>query len=138
MRREGSPMRVLVVDDELLIRYGLSRFLKKRVVVKAVATAEEALDEIGSQHYDLCFLDVILPRMTGLEAMKIINDLSPNTKVAMMTGNRLDETIKRQIEDIVFAFIEKPFDLSGILEIVNRAAAFLIEQEPSEEMSGLN
>lgn len=79
------------------------------------------------QHYDLCFLDVILPGTTGLDAMKAMNKLSPNTKVALMTGRFLSETIKMHIEDVAFAFIEKPFDLSNIREIVNRAASALIE-----------
>lgn len=78
--------------------------------------------------YDLCFLDVILPGMTGLEAMKIINERSPHTKVAIMSGSSLDEAIKGQIEELAFAFIEKPFGLSHIREVAERAAAALIVQ----------
>ncbi len=91
MIKEGTILRVLIVDDEPLILHILSRFLNPSVEVKTVATAEEALGEIGAQHYDLCFLDIILPGMTGLDAMKIINELSPNTKVAIMTGTLLDD-----------------------------------------------
>ncbi|MBW2470454.1 MAG: response regulator [Deltaproteobacteria bacterium] len=58
--------------------------LDKIGLVKTVSSAEEALDAIKEQHYDLCFLDVILPGMTGLDAMKIINELSPNTEVAII------------------------------------------------------
>ena len=121
-------MRVLVVDDEPLILYSLSRFLKKKTEVRAVASAEEAIDEIVAQHYDLCFLDITLPGMTGLDALKIIKELSPITKVTIMTGNFLDETMTRQIEETAYAFIEKPFELLHIQEVVNRVATTLIEQ----------
>ncbi|MDH3867137.1 MAG: hypothetical protein OES39_08600 [Desulfobulbaceae bacterium] len=47
MRKDCTTLRVLIVDDEPLILWGLSRFLENRAVVKTVATAEEAFDEIG-------------------------------------------------------------------------------------------
>ena len=130
MRKNGVILRVLVVDDEPLILWGISKFLEKSAVVKAVASAEEALDEIEAQHYDLCFLDVILPGMTGLDAMKRINERSPNTKVVIMSGSSLDDAMKGQIEDLAYAFIEKPFGLSHIREVTERVAADLIKQEP--------
>ena len=123
MRRDDTTLRVLVVDDEPLILYGISRFLYGRAVVKTVASAEEAIDEIVAQQYDLCFLDINLPGMTGLDAMKIINELSPTTKVALMTGSHLDEAIKRKIKDTAYAFIKKPFELIHIKEVVDRVAA---------------
>ena len=87
MRKDETALRVLFVDDEPLILHIISRFLNRSVMAKTVTSAEEALDEIVAQHYDLCFLDIILPGMTGLDAMKIINELSPTTKVALMTGS---------------------------------------------------
>jgi DNA-binding NtrC family response regulator len=128
MKKEGTTLRVLVVDDEPLILYSLSRFLKKKAVVKTVASAEEAIDEMVAQHYDLCFFDITLPGMTGLDALKIIKELSPITKVTIMTGNFLDEAMTRQIEETAYAFIEKPFELLHIQEVVNRVATTLIEQ----------
>ena len=130
MKRDDTTLRVLVVDDEPLILYGISRFLYGRAVVKTVASAEEAIDEIVAQQYDLCFLDINLPGMTGLDAMKIINELSPTTKVALMTGGHLNEAMERKIEDNAFAFIQKPFELTQIKEVVDRVAATSIEQEP--------
>ena len=125
MKSNSTSLRVLVVDDEPLIRLTLSMILKNNAEVKTVATAEEALDEIGAQPYDLCFLDVILPGMTGLDAMKIINERSPNTKVAIMTGTPLDGAMKEQVEDFAYTFIEKPFSLSDIEEVADRVAVTL-------------
>ena len=129
MRRRDIALRVLVVDDEPLILDIISRFLTPSVLVKTVASAEEALDEIVAQHYDLCFLDITLPGITGLDALKIIKELSPTTKVTIMTGNLLDETMTRQIDEDAYAFIEKPFQLLHIKEVVDRVATTSIEQE---------
>jgi DNA-binding NtrC family response regulator len=126
MRKDRKLLQVLVVDDEPLILWGISKFLEKKSVVKTVATAEEALDEIRRGHYDLCFLDVVLPGMTGLDVMKIIYKQSPDTKVAIMSGSSLNEDSKQQIEEYAYAFIEKPFDLSDIMEVVDKVTSGLV------------
>ncbi|MGB6289651.1 MAG: response regulator [Desulfobulbales bacterium] len=118
-------LQILVVDDNPLILMSVSRFLKKIALVKTVSTAEEAIDAIKEQHYDLCFLDVMLPGMTGLDAMKIITELSPNTKVAIMTGTLLNEAMKEQVDNYAYTFIEKPFGLSDIEGVVERATVAL-------------
>jgi len=125
MRKGDTTLRVLVVDDEPLILDIISRFLNRSTMVKAVASAEEAIDEIVAQHYDLCFLDITLPGMTGLDALKIIKELSPITKVAIMTGTLLNEAMNKQVEDFAYTFIEKPFSLSDIEEVAERVAVAL-------------
>ena len=125
MKKDFKTLRVLVCDDEPLIIMSISRFLKKIALVKTVPTAEEALDAIEEQHYDLCFLDVTLPGMTGLDAMKIIAELSPITKVAIMTATLLNEAMKKLVDDYAYTFIEKPFALSDIADVVERATVAL-------------
>jgi DNA-binding NtrC family response regulator len=138
MKKDSKTLHVLVVDDEPLIRDGLCRFLDKDSSVMTVGSAEEALEEIRTQHYDLCFLDDNLPGMNGMEAMKIIKELSPSTKVAIMSGGYLCEDMKRQIAEGALEFIEKPFDLSRIREIANRVAAALTGKSNYEEIPVLN
>ena len=125
MKKDFKTLRILVVDDEPLILMSISRFLKSIAMVKTVSTAEEALDAIKEQHYDLCFLDVKLPGMTGLDAMKIINELSPNTKVVIMTATILNDAMKQQVDDYAYTFLEKPFDLSDIEGVAERVAVAL-------------
>jgi len=125
MKKDFKTLRILVVDDNSLILMSLSRFLKKIALVKVASTAEEALEAIGEQHYDLCFLDFILPGMTGLDAMKIINEQFPDTKVAIMTGTLLNEALKEQVDDYAYTFIEKPFALSDIEGVVERVTVAL-------------
>ncbi|GAB4388374.1 MAG: hypothetical protein Kow0025_07250 [Thermodesulfovibrionales bacterium] len=113
--------KILVVDDEPLILYAISKALHDSAEVKTVATAEEALEEISSDRYDLCFLDIFLPGLNGLDAMKRINEISPHTKVAIMTASHLDDDMKQAIRKSAFQFISKPFTLVQIKEVARQA-----------------
>ena len=122
MKIVGSKLKVLVVDDEPLIVWGIASFLRESMAVKTVGSAEAAIEEIETKKYDLCLMDFNLPGITGLEAMKIINERSPSTKVAIMSGSLMDEVLMAQIQDHAFAYIEKPFDLKDISCVAERAA----------------
>jgi DNA-binding NtrC family response regulator len=125
MKKDGKSLRVIVVDDAPEILMIISEVLEKKALVKTASTAEEALDEIGEQDYDLCFLDVNLPGMTGVDVLKIINERSPNTKVAIMTGTPLEESMKGHVEDYAYAFIAKPFCLSEIERVAEKVKVTL-------------
>jgi len=121
--KEGVPMRILVVDKEPLIRFLFSILFAKNAEVKTVESTEEALIEIGTQKYDLCFLNYNLPGMKVLEASQVIKERAEKTKLIIMTESSFDETIKKQIEDNAYAFIENPFVLSRILDVVKNVDA---------------
>lgn len=114
--------RILVVDDEPLLLQGLGKALETdRAEVKMVQTGEMALKEIVSSSYNLCFLDVFLPDMDGLEVMKRIKEMSPNTGVIIMTAGVVDEDMKKTIEKNAYMFITKPFDLLQVRMVAKRA-----------------
>ncbi|MFZ5996751.1 MAG: response regulator [Nitrospirota bacterium] len=103
---------ILIVDDESLIRFALARSLQSNhITVKAVSTGESALSEINNQPYDLCLLDIHLSDANGLEIMKQIRTLSPQTKILIMTGSELDAVLRQSIEEHACGIIPKPFDL---------------------------
>ena len=128
MRINDSPLRVLIVDDEPIIQFVLSLLFRKVADVKTVSSAEEAFDEVEAQFYHLCFLDIILPGMNGLDAMKVINELSPKTKVAIMTAADLDDAMKVQIDTYAHELVEKPFTLKRIREIATKVGVTLSGQ----------
>ncbi|MGD2080435.1 MAG: response regulator [Nitrospirota bacterium] len=112
--------KILVVDDEPFILSSIERALSNRAEVKTVGTATEALEEVSSCHYALCLLDYLLPDMNGLEVMSEINKISPETKVAIMTGSHLDDTMKQTIEESAYHFISKPFSLQQIKDVAQK------------------
>jgi DNA-binding NtrC family response regulator len=119
--------KILIVDDEELICWGLSRIIHNLVTfdsdIKTVNNAKDAAAEIASCKYDLCFFDIHIPDGDGLDLMKRTKQSSPGTKVVMMTSYELDDSEKKDIQDNAYSFVPKPFDLVQLKEIVESALA---------------
>ena len=138
MYREPWLMkRILIVDDENLIRYSLSASLRQDdTYVKAVECGKDALSEINHIFYDLCFLDVNLPDMNGLEIMKVIKKSSPATKIIIMTEGVVDEPeMLKSIQANANLLLPKPFDLDRIKLFVDRILDRGMSIRRSEEQS---
>jgi signal transduction histidine kinase/ActR/RegA family two-component response regulator len=118
-----SKMSVLVVEDELLIRDALRRYLHPRAQhVSAAENGREALKLAADRRFDLIFLDMLMPGINGLETLRRLRELSPDTPVILMTGkperNIREQVMSRGAADL----IRKPFDLTEIAPIVRRVA----------------
>jgi two-component system response regulator AtoC len=113
--------KILVVDDEPLIVYSLLHALKSdEVEVLGVSNAEDALEAIGTSDYDLCFLDIRLPGISGLDAAPVIRKRSPGTQIVIMTANFLDAPTTAMIERSTDYLLPKPFDLEVAKDIADQ------------------
>ena len=126
--------RILIVDDESLIRYSLSASLQRDdTYIKAVECGKDALSEINHIFYNLCFLDVNLPDINGLDLMKTIKKSSPSTKIIIMTASVVDEPeVVQSIQANAHLLLSKPFDLARVKLFVDR----IIGQERSLRPAG--
>ena len=110
--------RILIVDDEPLILTQMSKGLCQicgfHGEINTVKNGKEAIDEICRYFYKICFLDIGLPDINGLEVMKMINRMSPETKVVIMSAAYITEEMKKKIKEGASMFIEKPFDFDHI------------------------
>ncbi len=113
--------RILIVDDEQLLLQGLEKVLRNDVTeVVTAETGEAALAAITSSPCHLCFLDVFLPDMDGTEVLKKISNISPQTKVIMMTAGHITSVMGEIIEKYAHMFITKPFDLLQVRMLARR------------------
>ena len=111
--------RILVVDDEDLLLYSLSAALKRDgAEVTAVANGADALREIRSAAFDICFLDVHLPDASGLELKKIMRETSPETRFIIMTAADLDSRQVNELSEEGYHFLPKPFVLKKVRTLV--------------------
>ena len=110
--------KILIVDDEKVILTGMSKAL--RVLcgfegeVRTVTNGREALVETGHCFYDICFLDINLCDANGLDVMRKINEISPETAIAVMTAEYMPDEMKRAIERDSSTVIPKPVDFLRI------------------------
>jgi len=115
-------MNILVVDDNELILYSLTRMISHyRADVAVASNAYDAIIKINSNHYDICFLELQLPDASGLEVIKMIKESSPDTRTIIMTSPPINDDSKKLIEKWEYQVITKPFDLAEIKNVLNSA-----------------
>ncbi|OGP33144.1 MAG: hypothetical protein A2X88_06125 [Deltaproteobacteria bacterium GWC2_65_14] len=116
------PRKALLVDDNILLCWGLYRSLTGRgFVVHTAGTLGEALTQLASDAYGLIFLDVRLPNGSGFEITDEIRRTQPLAKVIVISCDASPETLERARAQGAFRFLEKPFDLSDITELIDDA-----------------
>ena len=133
---------ILVVDDEESICQSLRGILSDEgYEVRTAGSGEDALKAIEEDVPDLVLLDIWLPGMDGLEALKIIKAETPQVPVIMMSGHGTIETAVKATKLGAFDFIEKPFSdqalLDRVQDAVNRAAELHRQQRHSRSISQL-
>ena len=114
---EGS---VLVVDDDPGVREMLSDIIsEQRYRVVAVENGERAIEEMEQQHFDLIFLDLVLPGMSGAEALSAIKQKDEKVIVAIITGYGDDPVALEAMSLGPLLMIRKPFKVDDILEVIS-------------------
>ena len=115
-----SP-RILVVDDEKVIREILSDFLSMEgYVVRAVEDGAEALKELQRRSYNLVISDLKMPNMGGLELIERITDQQIPVLTVIMTGFGTVETAIEAMKRGAYDYILKPFKVEEVVHIVQR------------------
>lgn len=114
MDNYSKESKILVVDDDQAVRDFLGRFLKQKgyTSVQLVPTGEEALKLIEKQDIDLVLLDIKLPGMNGVEVLRKLKKLKPDTGVIMITAFPDEEIGKDALKEGASDYIMKPFDLA--------------------------
>ncbi len=116
--------KVLIADDEITILSGLSKALYQlcdfQGDVSTAANGREAVREIGRCFHDICFLDIKLPDISGLDVMRHIDEISPETNVILMSAGYLQHDLNKTIKE-AFHYIDKPFDFPQIKNIMKQA-----------------
>lgn len=112
--------RLLVVDDAMLMR----RMIRDVATQSGWEVAGEAADGAAAVALyerlrpDLVTMDVVMPEMTGLEALRAIRALDPGAKIVMVTALDQKQTLLEAIEAGAIDFVVKPFDrgrIAGLL-----------------------
>jgi two-component system nitrogen regulation response regulator NtrX len=113
---------VLVVDDEVNIRKTLNGVLSDEgYKVLLAETAEKALETLSRSLVDAVLLDVWLPVMDGLEALRRIREMYPLLPVIMISGHGTIDMAVKAVKNGAFDFIEKPISLDKLLITLARA-----------------
>ena len=111
---------VLVVDDDPRVREVLEDVITAQgYKVVSVGSAEEALRQVNRRHFDLIFLDLVLPDKSGVEALAEIKAKDKKAVVVIVTGYGDDPIAMEAMALGPLLLIRKPFKVEDIVEVLN-------------------
>jgi DNA-binding NtrC family response regulator len=113
--------RILIVDDEAIVVRSCMRILGDAYHVESVQDGFSALKKTEETDFDLIILDVMMPKMDGLEVLQAVKERHPDIDVIMMTGLSEIQTAVKAMKLGAFDYLSKPFDPDELLLVVTRA-----------------
>ncbi len=117
-----SGVKVLVVDDEAVIRQGVCRVLEGRgYQAEASESGYEAIERLQKVPFSIVITDLKMPGMDGIEVLKAIKILQPEVPVIIITGYSTVDTAVDAMKNGAFDYISKPFTPKQIIEMVEKA-----------------
>ena len=128
----STLIRILVVDDEEVIREACQRILRRAGhTVDLASNGEQALKLIRQTHYDLALIDIKMPVLDGLGLMEIMRREYKNISIVVMTGHGTSETAVQALKAGATDFLTKPFSPNDLRQAV-KGAIRLIEANGQE------
>jgi len=116
------PVRILVADDDRTTRFAICSMLKNAgYAVTEVENGAEALRKIEQNSFDLAFLDIWMPQLTGLEVLARIREGDSHPKIVIMTSDNTPETLLRAVREQAYEYLSKPFPPKEAVEVAQRA-----------------
>lgn len=111
--------KILIVEDEQLVRWSLAQSLSKAGFEIATATnGEKAIERIKDDHFDLVITDYNLPNINGFEVASAVKSCSPNIPVILTSAYGKNDSRLSVNQAYFDSFIEKPYDLNDVKDIV--------------------
>ena len=121
-----TPRAVLVVDDHTLVRTGVVNIISHESDLQVVAEAangQEAVDAFAKHRPDVTLLDLRMPVMEGVEAVRRIRELDPTAKVIVLTTYDTDEDISRALKAGAKAYVLKDISADGLVACIHDVLA---------------
>ena len=117
-----EPLRILVVDDNEDLLKTLSLVLKRSGFDVEMATdGYLAVDRYMQGDYNITLMDVDMPGLNGIEALRLIREQDPAASVILMTGHSDDDLIKLAIDEGAHCVLFKPMHIDKILNTIKAA-----------------
>jgi len=127
---------ILIADDDPTTRQMLRGILKSGgYTVSTASDGQAALKALRKKKFDLLFLDIWMPRMSGLDLLAQLRGQAGLPKIMVMTSDQTPETLLRVLRGQVYQFIAKPLEADSLLQMVRDALASEPAASPIEVLS---
>ncbi|ERI08276.1 response regulator [Aneurinibacillus aneurinilyticus] len=117
--------RILIVDDASFMRMMIKGFLTKHgyTVADEAANGAEAVEKYKQVSPDLVTMDITMPEMDGIEAVKAIRQMDPSAKIIMCSAMGQQNMVVQAIQAGARDFIVKPFQEERVIEAIKKVLA---------------
>ncbi len=118
-----QPIRVLITDDHAIVRKGLAVLLGTERDFKVVGEAQdgmEAVEKAGSLKPDVVLMDLVMPRMDGIEATRRITESHPGVKVLVLTSFAADDKVFPAVKAGALGYLLKDSGPEDLVEAIRR------------------
>ncbi len=116
-------IKLLIVDDEKSVRYAFQRTFGDQYEILTAENGEEAVDAVATLGPSVVLMDIRMPRLNGLTALKLIHTRYPRLPVIMMTAYADSATAMQAMQDGAFDYVVKPFDNEDLRRVLQKALA---------------
>ena len=128
-----SGAKILIVDDELIVRESLGGWLERdgHTVDKA-ASGEEALEKCEKVRYDILLLDIKMEGMSGLEVLKRVRENDPDVSVVMITAYGSIPSAIEAMKSGAYEYLLKPFDPDELMVLIEKIGKHQAERRETQ------
>jgi DNA-binding NtrC family response regulator len=106
-----SNVKILIVDDELIMRESLAGWLERDGhAVQTAVSGEEALEKVKETHFDILLVDIKMEGISGLDVLRKVKETDPDSEVVMITAYGSIPSAIEAMKDGAFDYMLKPFD----------------------------
>lgn len=144
------PSRLLIADDEPVIRLVIRETLSNEgYEIEEAENGEEAVLKVKNSNFDLVIMDIRMPKVDGMEALRDIRRMNPSLPVVMITAHGSSNIAMEAIREGAYDYFTKPFDVAEIRIVIKRVMekmrlvkqieqleAQLLQENPFENIIG--
>ena len=134
MVEQPSPIRVLLVDDEDIVRYGLNAMLKAETAIEVVGEAQDGLEAINQANAlapDVVLMDISMPVMDGSRATREIAQTRPQTKIIVLTTHAEDDYLVAAMQEGAAGYLLKNTPPEDFVLLIQAAHKGYLQLSPS-------
>ena len=121
MATEISKAKVLICDDSMMVRKLMKRLLGEYGIenIYEASNGQEAVEKFVDVSPDITFMDIVMPVMTGVEALKLIKASAPEAKIVMATSVGTEGNLSEAIKYGATDFLQKPVEEEQLKKLLD-------------------
>ncbi len=131
----AKKISILIVDDEESVRDSLYNwFIEDGYRVECAENAKKALTLLESDQFDIILADIKMPGMDGLEMLRRIKSIKPDSIVIVMTAFATVDTAVKALKDGAYDYVTKPFDPDDLTHLIRNATKMISLEDENENL----